>query len=534
MGQFYLPASYELLEYGFIFSDDNTAGLYDGNNVTIAKSSQYNEASNEFLMSFPEGSHAAICSYLIYDNAGSIEVIYSDHVNRYQAASGYTTGFENSNKPSYTEGSVDVDGVNWTLSNALIGNLSNDKYFDSKSVRTNDGGYLMSEEAFVGMTGLSVYGAYYGTESGSDILVEVSADGTNWIVVSDALANTSLNADLTLYEISLENSSNYNNSSISGETNLYVRITGSIANGGDRANFDNFSVLSGISEAFLVTYHDYDGSSNELVTPGGYATMPDEVSREGYEFDGWFYDEALSQPVDFENDQIMHDENLYAGWSALPAYTVSYYQDESASEAFSMNLVYENYSVDSLPAGPDRSGENLVLDYYYTLDGDTEVVFDLDSIITSDIDVFAKWVETGSATSSATFTYGNSKYTSSATDADDYFTFVNPLGSDIDASSIVINKSYWSASGDNTMRLGSSSTNGDITYTFSNITITSISITALYYDSGAEIVVNGGTPVLLSGTATSYDFDIVDGTSFTIAGTDRLQIVSVTIYYTGE
>jgi uncharacterized repeat protein (TIGR02543 family) len=131
----------------------------------------------------------------------------------------------------------------------------------------------------------------------------------------------------------------------------------------------------------------------------------------------------------------------------------------------------------------------------------------------------------------ATLLYGTTKYTNSASatiSTTNTFS-VSPTGT-IDASSITFDKAYWVA-GNYAMRLGSSSVNGWITYTFdSSVTILEVRVQALEYDSGSSLAVDG-ISYNMTDTSTEYIFDISDGNTFTLNGTKRVQIVSVTIVY---
>ena len=45
--------------------------------------------------------------------------------------------------------------------------------------------------------------------------------------------------------------------------------------------------------------------------------LPEPPTREGYQFTGWYTDEACYEPWDVENRTIEQDMTLYAGWEKL-------------------------------------------------------------------------------------------------------------------------------------------------------------------------------------------------------------------------
>jgi len=68
----------------------------------------------------------------------------------------------------------------------------------------------------------------------------------------------------------------------------------------------------------IVTFDLMDGSNPETETAmaGSKLTEPDNPSRKGYTFTGWYKDSELTNPWDFEKDIVKGDMTLYAGWEA--------------------------------------------------------------------------------------------------------------------------------------------------------------------------------------------------------------------------
>ena len=53
----------------------------------------------------------------------------------------------------------------------------------------------------------------------------------------------------------------------------------------------------------------------DLRNPG--FTIPENPTREGYDFSGWYVDYACSDAWDIETDTIETDITLYAGWEEI-------------------------------------------------------------------------------------------------------------------------------------------------------------------------------------------------------------------------
>ncbi len=64
-------------------------------------------------------------------------------------------------------------------------------------------------------------------------------------------------------------------------------------------------------------------SSNTNVRAGSTVNEPDDPTREGYVFEGWFKEAECSNRWDFDKDTVNKDTILYAGWSINSGYYVS-------------------------------------------------------------------------------------------------------------------------------------------------------------------------------------------------------------------
>ena len=77
-----------------------------------------------------------------------------------------------------------------------------------------------------------------------------------------------------------------------------------------------FAVKTG---GYTVTFDALGGTavSSQELRYGDKIALPEPPSREGYTFDGWYTDEALTTAWNFSEDIVSGDVELYAKW--LPA-----------------------------------------------------------------------------------------------------------------------------------------------------------------------------------------------------------------------
>ncbi|MDD2575034.1 MAG: hypothetical protein PHD47_01040, partial [Acholeplasmataceae bacterium] len=83
MTSFALKEGYDLVEFGYLFHPESATDLtLDLVGIIKFQMSQYNPFSNEYVASFPLGSHQSMRSYLIVRNVfNELEVHYSNQVN---------------------------------------------------------------------------------------------------------------------------------------------------------------------------------------------------------------------------------------------------------------------------------------------------------------------------------------------------------------------------------------------------------------------------------------------------------------------
>ena len=108
----------------------------------------------------------------------------------FRAASGwsgggsvYRTGFETpATKTAYTSAAAVIDGLAWTLSEALIGTLANDKKNGAQSARVRSSGSLtMNADTNAGLSAIAFLYGGYGTDPATSGRVDASSDaGATW------------------------------------------------------------------------------------------------------------------------------------------------------------------------------------------------------------------------------------------------------------------------------------------------------------------------------------------------------------------
>ncbi len=121
-----------------------------------------------------------------------------------------------------------------------------------------------------------------------------------------------------------------------------------------------------------------DSTSITLPTP----------ERDGYAFDGWYLDEDLSDPYVFTAILGETTVTLYAAWSeADMTYTVSF---ETGDGTIVEDVVVDDGETVSLPDDPTKADH--VFGGWF-VDSDLTEPFDDSSVITSDVTLYALWIE---------------------------------------------------------------------------------------------------------------------------------------------
>jgi uncharacterized repeat protein (TIGR02543 family) len=108
--------------------------------------------------------------------------------------------------------------------------------------------------------------------------------------------------------------------------------TGTSYTGGDKIKINNANVfLYAIwveADKYIVSFNSSNGDLIEPITgilPGEKIAKPQNPSKAGYSFIGWYKDEQLSTAWNFTIDTVTENITLYAKWELIPLSTVSTY-----------------------------------------------------------------------------------------------------------------------------------------------------------------------------------------------------------------
>lgn len=138
-----------------------------------------------------------------------------------------------------------------------------------------------------------------------------------------------------------------------------------------------------------VTYNPNGGSqvSSLRLIPGMNAFITGTTTRDGFIFDGWFKDEALTVPFDFANEVILVDTTIYAKWTEIEKFTVTF--NSNGGSAVSPFTEVLDGSTILAPTAPSRDGFTFA-GWYKDVELTQSFGFGSEQI-TANITIYAKW-----------------------------------------------------------------------------------------------------------------------------------------------
>ncbi|WP_127137614.1 BspA family leucine-rich repeat surface protein [Flagellimonas oceanensis] len=138
---------------------------------------------------------------------------------------------------------------------------------------------------------------------------------------------------------------------------------------------------------YTVSFDTDEGSAveDQIVEEGGTATRPEDPTRDGYSFEGWFTEQALTTEFDFTTE-VTEDLTLYAKWEEIITYTVSFDTDEGSAVE---DQTVEEGATATRPEDPTRNGYSF--EEWYT-DEALTTEFDFATEVTENLTLFAKWM----------------------------------------------------------------------------------------------------------------------------------------------
>jgi len=383
VGQLDIPSGYEVIEYGF-FIGDNADVLDETHYSHVVQGTNIHPLTSEFVSSMSIGSHMSVRAYVVVSDGETQTIVKSEENHRYILENIYQTGFESVNpaKGSYTTGNTTSDGIEWILSDALVGNLANDRKEGLYSVRATANGYIQTVLPVENLDIINFLVAKYGTDGDATAYVHISEDGITWIDVTDAVGTISINTT-TLQQITLNihQSENYRNSDITANQ-LYVKIS---KTGGNRVNFDNVaftSLYKGIVHDVL--FDENNGSTNNQLVIDGQTISSYTPVKMGYTFDNWYEASDFSgSPYNFSTPVVV-SLNLYAKWT-INQYALSF--DSNGGSA--VTAITQDYNTEvTAPSAPTKTG--YTFDGWYSDSGLT-TLYSFTTMPASNLTLYAKW-----------------------------------------------------------------------------------------------------------------------------------------------
>jgi len=147
------------------------------------------------------------------------------------------------------------------------------------------------------------------------------------------------------------------------------------------------------TKSYIVTF-DTDGGSAApspiTVQDGKTAgTLPTAPTKDDFNFAGWWTQKDGGGSQFTDATPVTADITVYAKWTALPVYTVTFDSDGGTSST-STKSVEEGKTVDSLPINPTKNG--YAFEGWFTDKNGGGSQFDGTTVVTADITVYAKRV----------------------------------------------------------------------------------------------------------------------------------------------
>ena len=225
------------------------------------------------------------------------------------------------------------------------------------------------------------YGILY-ANSGSvdgDVVLGDTEDGPCTITGS---GGTVFNGKVTVTPGSTIEKGTFNGEVINNGTITGGEFTGTVINSESGTIAEGVSIPNLI---FIVTFDNEGTKTTETFAKGGNLTAPTTQTKEGYRFDGWYYDNNGSEAKwNFDTDTVTRAMTLKAKW--VQTYTVTF--ETSGGSAVGPVTVDAGSTV-TKPADPMKSGHNFG-GWYKDSTLQTPWNFANDTVRT-DTTLYAKW-----------------------------------------------------------------------------------------------------------------------------------------------
>lgn len=383
VGQFELATGYELVEYGFIISRSSDILTLDSLGATIVPSNVHNGQTGEFLRSFPTDTYNSVRAYLIVLNTVTeqTEVFYSQNMTGEPTLSEqiiYQTGFESSEgfASSNTYNNVPInsqgpEGFKWNFfygTPSTTGAISGSQSAQMRVYSENSNrGY--TEMAFSLNNVYKITFDAANTEGVNVNLYYSVDDGESYQLAQLFELTTSL----ANYEFELPTISN----------NVRFKFELVKDSGGTyRLYIDNVKIYSYAALASHEVVYNDEGIITTSNIPNG-STISYTPTKEGHTFNGWYLDQALTQP--YIAPTVLQSLVLYAGYN-INQYTLTF-NTNGGSSITALNQDFGSVVLE--PTAPTREGYTFA--GWYTDNNTFNNEYSFETMPADNQTIFARW-----------------------------------------------------------------------------------------------------------------------------------------------
>lgn len=231
-------------------------------------------------------------------------------------------------------------------------------------------------------------------------------------------------------------------------------------------------------KSYTVTFEVNGGSSIEdIVVLEGEHLQEVTSTKQGYTLKGWGIDKDFSKLWDFTNDVVTDNMTLYALWEKVNNDPITYTITFNTNGGTQLNSITVNAG-ESATAPNNPTKEGFTFDNWYT-DEELTQVYVWTTKVSTNITLYANWIETKSYTATLVFGNGSENSTIAAENNDGKFYIAKPQ----DPKKDYCDFSHWSL------------TDGGDEYDFSSEVTENIILYAVYtakYDTVTSSI-NGET-----------------------------------------
>ena len=156
----------------------------------------------------------------------------------------------------------------------------------------------------------------------------------------------------------------------------------------DNLTYDLFIVAEEVQVA-TVSFNTNGGSAvdEQVVEVGTTAKAPQNPTKEGYEFAGWYTDEACTQAFDFSTP-VQADTTLYAKWTEIPVHYTVTFNSNGGSAVESQTVKAGEAAIK--PENPTKDGYTFVA---WFADEELKTPYIFETPVSADTTLWAAWIE---------------------------------------------------------------------------------------------------------------------------------------------